>query len=166
MLYRALATGSGRSLSAEDIEQAIQQTSGEQKRGEARGWRRRPLQEILEENSPMKAADLRAALGVSKSTMHRMIEPLLESGKVFREGRGVATQYLWRGAVELRVVPDPRWDAVMALAQREGRVTRGRVAEEIGVSGRTATRILKAMTLGGLLGREGTGGRGTGYMVR
>ena len=166
VLYRALATGSGRSLSAEDIEQAIQQTSGEQKRGEARGWRRRPLQEILEENSPMKAADLRAALGVSKSTMHRMIEPLLESGKVFREGRGVATQYLWRGAVELRVVPDPRWDAVMALAQREGRVTRGRVAEEIGVSGRTATRILKAMTLGGLLGREGTGGRGTGYMVR
>jgi len=165
VLYRALATGAGRSLSAEDIKQAIRQAGGELEVDETCGWQRRPLLEILEESSPMKSADLRAALGVSKSTMHRMIEPLLESGRIVREGRGVATRYRWQGAVEVQVAPDTRWAAVLALAHREGRVTRGLVVEELSVSGRTATRILKAMTLAGMLEQQGSGGRGTGYTV-
>jgi len=105
----------------------------------------------------MRAADLRATLGVSKSTIHRVLEPLLESGDIVRERRGVATSYSLRESTTVPCTPDPRWDVAEQLATREGRVTRGEMAIAVGVSERTSTRILQAAVAAGRLVEQGRG---------
>jgi DNA-binding NtrC family response regulator len=156
VLLRALATGSGRSLSISDVQQAITQIAGDwemdSKSGESRS-----LVEILERTSPMRAADLRAALGVSRSTLSRVLKPLIESGQILREGTGVTTRYRLADSVAAIPMPDPRWSIAVDLALEKECVTRRELASALGISERTSTRILRAMVEAGMLCERGQG---------
>ena len=163
VLLRALATGSGRSLSDSDVLRAIKQIAGEWGMESESEETRSPL-EILERASPMTAADLRAALGVSRSTLSRLLRPLIESRQILREGTGVATRYRLAGSVEAAPMSDPRWSIAVDLAIERGCVTRRELAAALGVSERTSTRVLRAMVEAGVLCERGHG-RGVEYVL-
>ena len=159
VLYRAVATGSARSLRAEDLHRALGTTPELSVVGEPIAPA--TVEEVLQEHCEILAGDLRAAIGVSKSTLGRRLRELVGDGRVVREGKGAATRYR---LVELDAEPvrDPRWLVAMKLVRRDGRVTRGALAPELGVSERTATRVLSAMVRAGVLYEEGRG-RAAGY---
>jgi len=161
-LYRALATGTGRALRAEDLRRALGPVLAPTACSPS------PVQaptllDLLAERGAMGAGELRAALGVSKSTLARLVAPMVAEGRVVRDGAGAVTSYrlvIHRpGAPE----PDDRWGTALDLARSEGRVTRGRLAEVVGVSERTALRVLSAMVEAGVLAEDGGRGRGAGY---
>ncbi len=161
-LYRALATATGKALRAEDLRRALGPAWDEA--GEAAADGEPPLVlELLEQRGPMRAGELRAALGVSKSTLGRLVAPLLAQGLVVRDGAGAGTTY--RLVVHAAGAPEPddRWGTALGLARAEGRVTRGRLASELGVSERTALRVRSAMAEAGVLALDGWRGRGAGY---
>ena len=162
VLYRALALGSGRSATAADLELAITQNAGEWAMDTEPADSGSPIA-MLDGVTSMKAADLRAALGVSRTTLSRLLKPLIESGQVVREGMGVATSYRLAGPGAAYRVRDPRWDAVLELAQEEGCVTRRQLAVALGVSERTSTRLLRTMVVEGLLVEQGGRGRAVAY---
>ena len=155
VLYRAVATGSGRSLRAADLRRALGTTPELSVVGEPVVLP--TVEEVLGEHGGMLAGDLRSALGVSKSTLGRRLRDLVGAGRVVREGKGAATRYR---LVELEAdaVEDPRWLVALKLVRRDGRVTRGVLAPELGVSERTATR--------GVVGDGGGGGVGGGWGER
>ncbi len=111
------------------------------------------------------AGDLRAALGVSRSQLARVLAPLVAMERVVREGGSSGTRY--RLAASLAPTgaagDDRRWTLALEIARRDGRVTRTTLATEAGVSERTATRILAAMVEAGVLVEDGGKGRGAGY---
>ncbi len=159
VLYRAIAIGGGRSLRACDVRRALGRVPTLEVVEDLEGS---TLESILEEHGEIGAADLRAALGVSKSTLARRVRPLVEQGLVIREGGATATRY--RLAMAQGQTPeDPRWALALRLVRRDGRVTRRSLAPAIGVSTRTATRVLAAMVGAGLLLEDGAQGRGAGY---
>ena len=163
-LCRASVMGSGRSLRAEDLLAALERPAGlAASVGDARPVE--PTAEgLLAERGVMTSSGLRAALGVSATTLSRRLKPLLEQGRVVREGRGAGTRYRWLG-VEAVDLPDPRWAVALRLARSEGRVTRGALASALGVSERTATRILAAMVDASLLVASGGRGRAVSYRL-
>ena len=163
-LYRALATATGRALRAEDLRRAL--GPGWDDEGEGAVTEEPPtVLGLLEQHGPMRAGALRAALGVSKSTLGRLVAPLLAQGRIVREGAGAGTTYRMvvhkAGALE----PDDRWGTALGIAQAEGRINRGRLASELGVSERTALRVLSAMVEAGVLVEDGGRGRGAGYRL-
>ena len=156
VLFRALALGSGRSLTAADLELAISQIAGGWAMGDDPGGSGSPLA-VLAGTTSMTAADLRAALGVSRTTLSRLLKPLIESGQVVREGRGVATCYRLAGREATPAASDPRWEVALDLVQQEGSVSRRQLAIALGVSERTSTRVLRAMVDAELLHETGQG---------
>lgn len=158
VLYRAVVTGSGRSLTVGDLVDALGGTTA--LRCHEQPERPVPtLELLLKERGSAGAAELRAALGVSSSTLSRRLRPLLAEGRVVREGSAAATRYRLVDTADAWVA-DPRWATAVDLARRDGRVTRGSLAPALGVSERTATRLLTAIVESGLLTREGGRGRG------
>ena len=119
--------------------------------------------EVMEGGTLMKAADLRAALGVSRTTLSRLLKPLITSGQVVREGVGASTRYRLAGCSASPPIRNVRWEVAIAMARNEGRVTRGRLAAELGVSERTALRVLAAMVEAGVFIEDGRRGRRAGY---
>ena len=161
-LYRALATGSGRSVKADDLRRALGSTC----KGSEAGSEGPPtVLGALERSGVLRAADLRAELGVSRSTLARRVAPLLAEGRVVREGAGAATAYRLVVSKPGNRLPDDRWGAALGIAQKDGRVTRGRLATEVGVSERTALRVLSAMVEAGVLTADGGRGRAAGYRL-
>ena len=161
-LYRALATATRKAMRAEDLRRALGLAWKEA--GEAAVAEEPPsVLELLEQRGPIRASELRAALGVSKSTLGRLVSPLLAQGRVMRDGAGAGTMY--RLVVHAVGAPEPdnRWGTALGLARAEGRVTRGRLASELGVPERTALRVLAAMVEAGVLVEDGGRGRGAGY---
>ena len=163
-LYRALALGSGRSLTAAHLELAISQIAGGWAMEDGPDGSGSPLA-VLAGTASMTAADLRAALGVSRTTLSRLLKPLIESGQVVREGRGVATCYRLAGREANPAAPDPRWEVALDLVQQEGSVSRRQLADALGVSERTSTRILRAMVDAGRLRESGGRGRSAAYSM-
>ena len=162
VLYRAIATGSGRSLRAEDLHRALGR-GPELAVVEDGATEPQTVESALKENGTMLAGDLRAALGVSKSTLGRRLRGLMQQGRVIREGHGAATRYR---TVDLPAGKqlDPRWLVALKLARMDGRLTRGLLAPALGVSERTATRVLSAMVVAGVLIEKGRG-RSAGYQA-
>ena len=162
VLYRAVVMGSGRSLRADDLRLAL----GGRQTPDAAGEppEAATVESVLREHGAMLAGDLRAMLGVSKSTLGRRLAGSIAQGRVVREGKGVATKYRWvesRGGEE----QNPRWLVALALARRDGRVTRRTLAPALGVSERTATRVLSAMVDAHVLFDDGGRGRKAGYLI-
>ena len=160
-LYRALATGTGRALRGDDLRRAL----GGALEAEPETEEVPTVLGVLEQRGEMRAGDLRAALGVSKSTLGRLVAPLIAEGRVVREGAGVATNYRLVVHRPGAPRPDDRWGTALGLAREEGRVSRGRLAAELGVSERTALRVLAAMVEAGVLVEDGGRGRGAGYLA-
>jgi len=160
-IYRALAVGTGPSVRRADMEQALQLKPCLEA-VEPCIATTPPLLAALEGRASLSAAELRAALGVSKTDLGRRIKPWLASGRVIRDGAGPATRY--RLAATTAVAnTDPRWDAVLALCHDGQAISRSKVATTLGVCDRSATRILRAMVSAHLLVETGGKGRSAGY---
>ncbi len=163
VLYRAVATGAGRSLTVGDLVDALGGAGA--LRCHEHPDRPAPTVElVLKELGSAGAAELRVALGVSSSTLSRRLRPLLAEGRVVREGGAAATRYRLVDRVDARR-DDPRWAVALRLASVDGRVTRSSLAPALKVSERTATRVLRAMVAGGVLVEDGARGRGAGYLA-
>jgi predicted HTH transcriptional regulator len=87
---------------------------------------------------------------------------MMRDGRVEKVHRSSATRYRLAGK-QIDDNGDPRWAAVLRLVDEEGRVTRGLLAEHLGVSERTASRALKAMVEEGMVASDGRGGKHGGY---
>jgi DNA-binding NtrC family response regulator len=164
VLQRALALGSGRSVTADHLVQAISSSNGKVEIVVEPPDPPTPLR-VLAGGESMRAADLRSALGVSKTQLSRLLKPLIEAGHVVREGKGVATRYHLAGLEGAVPKEDPRWDMVVTLARQTGSVTRRQLTSTLQFSDRTSTRILRAMVKAGLLTRSNERGRGVAYRV-
>jgi transcriptional regulator with GAF, ATPase, and Fis domain len=161
-LFRAAATGTGRSIQAVDLARALGRpaaAAGEATLAPA------TVEAVLHERRVLGAADLRAALGVSRSEMSRRLAPLLAEGRVVREGGSSGTRYRLAGGTHGASIPDARWALALEIARRDGRVTRTALAAAAGGSERTATRVLAAMVEAGVLVEDGGKGRGAGYLA-
>lgn len=123
----------------------------------------------LQEHGETRAADLRAALEVPRSTLHRQLQPLVESGQVLQSGEGKSTRYRAR---DLELAPNrnptplvgmdaDRW-AILGPLLAQGTVSKARFMEAAGLADRTACRFLTRMVELGLLREEGKG-RARGY---
>ncbi len=117
---------------------------------------------VLEREGPVGAADLRRALGVSRSVLHRELAGLCQEAVVAAQGRGRATRYA-TGAGSAPPLTD-RQRLALVVAGEDGRVTRAVLADRAAVSIRTAGRDLATLVRLGLLVRDGRGATG-GYVV-
>jgi len=164
VLFQAVTMGSGRSLTGADLLRVLGRPEPREPRASDKSIAPAAIEYVLRERGDVGAGDLRAALGVSKSQLGRMLAPLVEQGRVVRDSRGAGTRY--RLADRDPVThDDPRWALALAIARRDGRVTRTALAEAAVVSERTATRVLGAMVDAGLLVEDGGRGRGAGYVT-
>ncbi|MCA9494843.1 MAG: winged helix-turn-helix transcriptional regulator, partial [Myxococcales bacterium] len=161
VMFRAAMLGTGRRVSGADIASVLE--------------RDRPLDTFAVPAEPLQARlvrhldggessarELAHTLGVSRSHLQRALHQLVQEGRVGTVHRGSATRYHLVGVTH-PVGLDERWSIALQIATREGRVTRGRLAEHLGVSERTASRVLKAMVDEGLVFPDGRGGRHAGY---
>jgi|GEM_PF-4857724 len=163
-LYRATMTGSGRSLRAEDLLDALGRPAQLAAVGDGSAAKDLTIEGVLAVRGVMRSGELRAAIGVSRTTLTKRLRPLIDQARVVREGVGSGTRYRLaerEAAVDL----DPRWAVALQLARRDGRVTRGALSVALEVSERTATRVLRGMVDADLI--EGDGGRGrcAGYVI-
>ncbi|MFH1465164.1 MAG: sigma 54-interacting transcriptional regulator [Pseudomonadota bacterium] len=163
VVYQALVTGTGSSLRAGALRRVIGLAPALTLVGPGKDATT-ALIAALEGRSSVSSADLRALLGVSRTTLGRLAQPLLAAGRVVREGGGAQTRYSLAPAAESSDA-DPRWATIRAMTAREGRMTRKRAAELLGLCERSATRILTAMVEAGELVDCGGQGRAAGYLL-
>jgi len=164
VLFQAVTMGSGRSLTGADLLRVLGRPAPEPRTSD-QTTASVTIEDVLRERGDVGAGDLRAALGVSKSQLGRMLAPLVEQGRVVRDGRGAGTRYRLAEHHATASEEDPRWAQALAIAHREGRVTRAALAEAAVLSERTATRVLGAMVVAGLLVEDRGRGRAAGYVA-
>ena len=162
ILYRAAVTGSEPALTAEDLAQELGilfDPGAVQKSAETES----SLEAVLDDGQWKRPRDLRDALGVSAATVWRQLRQLLAAGQIERRGKGPAVRYrIVEAKADSRA--DPRWVAARSVIQQRGFVTCGLLAEAIGQSKRTASRLLGNMADAGYLKRQGPPGRGAHYL--
>lgn len=162
-MFRAAMLGSGRRVSGADVVDVLERDC--------------PLPTVLPSGATLDerlasrleqgaagARELAHARGVSRSHLQRALSSLVSAGRVEKVHRGSATRYRLAGAAPSGEI-DARWGIALTVAEREGRVTRRGLAELLGVSERTASRVLKAMLGEGLVRPDGRGGRHAGYVA-
>ena len=160
VMFRAALLGRGRRVCGADITSVLER----ERPLEVLPGSAEPLEERLVgliKERPTGARVLAHVLGVSRSHLQRSLSTLVVKGRVEKVHRGNATQYRLVGA--LAEGGDPRWGVAFDLIDGEGRVTRGRLAEQLAVSERTASRILRGMLDEGVLTPDGRAGRLSGY---
>lgn len=135
--------------------------------------------EYLRENGKTSAIELKRALNLRRTTFFRNVKPLLTHGLVEATGMGRATHY---EALEVtppvvNAAPEPvpatsplttaadqiRWQTLLGIIEKEGRITRSRFMEATGLPTRTASRFLIRLVDEGLLKDDGQKGRAKGY---
>ncbi len=161
VLFQATATATGRSLRVDDLQRALGDTPVLSVVSEQPA--ELDIEALLHAHGPMRSAELRARLGISRSTLARHIQPLRAQGHVIRVGRGAATSYRFEEQPALMHFKDRRWALACVIARRDGQVTRGTLSACAGISERTATRVLGAMVEAGVLIGAGGRGRSAGY---
>ena len=107
------------------------------------------LKTVLQERGEVLSTLLRSELGLPRTTLWRHLQPLIERGDVQVVGNNRGTRYRWIGAGEVVASEDTAQDGlsvnerkVLALMERQGKVKRRDVMVLLGVSSRTATRVL------------------------
>jgi len=168
-LFRAVVEGKGRRVTAASLLAVMNPAFLPAATEATAPWRlsREHLLHLLGELGEAGMAELEQAADTSRSHLKRRLSRLVERGDVVRSGRGPATRY--RAAQPTKMAADPGWDArwlvARDLALAEGRITRGLLAVELGVSERTASRVLAAMVDGGVLVPDGNRGKARGYLL-
>jgi transcriptional regulator with GAF, ATPase, and Fis domain len=160
-LYRSMAMSTGRSVTAADLCCSL----GLNEDGPATASpAEQVLLDALRTKGHTSAAVLRSQLGVSKSALSRLLAPLIEQGKVERFGAGPSTTYALPKTQPNRSSRE-RWTTALDIATKEGRVTRAQLAGALGVSERTALRVLGELVNAGKLQADGGRGRAAGYLL-
>ena len=158
VLARAAVLGDGRTINGADIRAALPAVVAPAASVEER------LLVLLATAGQVTMGQVMAALRVPRTTAWRAMAALVESGKVEPVGETKGRRYRAVSAKGTMNTVDPRWEQVLALARREGTVTRRRVVEVLGVPERTAGRLLAAMAEAGVLAQHGSG-RALGYSL-
>jgi predicted HTH transcriptional regulator len=114
------------------------------------------LRQALERGGSLTPAELRAELGVSKTTGRRILDGLVSKGVVSRAGTGRGSRYLVAGRA---AGTDLSSRALLAidLAKERGPISRRDFEAAAGVSSRTAKRELAELAGRGALVKVGTG---------
>ena len=168
-LFRAVVEGRGRSVSAADLHEVMAASipAGDGEPTTDAQHQERRLLRLMGELGEVGVCEIESAAGASRSQVKRILSRLMERGDVVRRGRGRSTTYRAARTSGSPAGPggDPRWLIARDLALAEGRITRGRLAEELEVSERTASRVLAAMVDGGVLVPDGNRGKARGYLL-
>jgi transcriptional regulator with GAF, ATPase, and Fis domain len=151
VLSRAAVLGDGRTINGADIRSALPAVAP------AEGSVDERLLALVGSAGEVTMGQVMAALRVPRTTAWRAMAALVESGRVEAVGETKGRRYRVAGAKAVLVDVEPRWEQVLAVARREGMVTRRRVVEVLGVPERTAGRLLAAMAMGGVLAQKGCG---------
>ena len=161
MLARAAVLGGGRAITGADIRAALPAAKCEELSVEER------VLALIKSAGEVAVGQVMAALRVPRTTAWRALAALVEAGRIEAVGATRGRRYRV-AAVKVGAAPvgveDPRWAQVLAIARREGKVTRQRVVEALGVSESTAGRLLAAMAQAGALAQKGSG-RGLAYVL-
>ncbi len=169
-LFRAAVEGKGRRVSAADLHAVMSAASipaGDCEVATDAQCQEGCLLGLLNGLGEVGIGEIESAAGASRSQVKRILSRLMERGDVLRRGRGRSTTYRVARTSGSPAGPgeDPRWIIARDLALAEGRITRGRLAEEVEVSERTASRVLAAMVDGGVLVPDGNRGKARGYLL-
>ncbi|MFZ5480658.1 MAG: sigma 54-interacting transcriptional regulator [Myxococcota bacterium] len=154
VLARAAVLGDGRTITGADIRSALPQPKAGASSVEER------VLALLESAGEVAVGQVMAALRVPRTTAWRAMAALVEAGKLEAVGETKGRRYRVarpRVAAAPAGAEDPRWAKVLEIARREGKVTRARVVEVLGVSESTAGRVLVEMFSAGAVGRTGSG---------
>ncbi|MEQ1502910.1 MAG: sigma-54 dependent transcriptional regulator [Myxococcota bacterium] len=158
MLLRAALVGDGQAITGADVREVLAVPAPDEPL-EGR------LTRLLQSSGPVSMGQVTTALTVPRTTAWRALAALVASKSVSAQGRGRGRTYCATAESGTATVPVPRTDEVLAIARTEGRVTRQRLVVGLGLTPRTASRVLAdAVELGALVTRGS--GRGTVYLVR
>jgi transcriptional regulator with GAF, ATPase, and Fis domain len=119
--------------------------------------------ETVEQLGEASCAELATTLGIPRSTLKDHVRQLVGAGELVAVGRGRATRYRRPGPAGEPL--DQRAHSALAIAQRDGRVTRATLAYEQRLSLRTAGRVLAQLVEGGRLVSDGRQGSAAGYVL-
>ena len=169
VIFQSVVEGKGRRVSAVNLVNAIDsgESEGCVEVGASALLSRDDLVDVLSESGEIGMAALEHASGASRSHLKRLLVDLVEHRVVVRTGRGPATRYraLVKAHAKNGSGRDARWLVATAIVEQEGRVTRSRLAAELAVSNKTATRVLTAMVAAKVLTSDGNGGNARGYVM-
>jgi transcriptional regulator with GAF, ATPase, and Fis domain len=159
VLARAAVLGDGRAITGADIRAALPAAKCEELSVEER------VLALITSAGEVAVGQVMAALRVPRTSAWRALAALVEAGRIEAVGATRGRRYRL-AAREAEAVPvaaeDPRWGQVLEIVRREGKVTRQRVVELLGVSESTAGRVLGEMAGGRALRLLGSG-RGAAY---
>lgn len=154
VLARAAVLGDGRTITGADIRAALPVAKVEAASVEER------VLALVEGAGEVAVGQVMAALRVPRTTAWRALVGLVQAGKIEAGGSTKGRKYRLAGpkvAAPPAGAEDPRWAKVLEIARREGKVTRARVVEVLGVSESTAGRVLAGMAEGGVIRPHGLG---------
>lgn len=157
-LRRAALSCRGARIGVEDIERVL----GPRVRGRAPA--RSPDEAVLdalEEGREVTWSELTRQTGLSRGTLQRALERLRCEGRLRRLGRGRGTRYTAPVSESIAGL-DERARRVLTLATRAP-VRRSAVAQSLGISARSASRLLAELADRGLIEALGGGGRSQCY---
>jgi len=168
-LFRAVVEGKGRRVTAADLLAVMNHSCLPDNTESAVPKRRsrKHLLQLLDERGEVGIGEIEHAADTSRSHLKRLLSRLVEQGDIARSGRGRATKYRVAQPASVGVEPgwDSRWLVARDVALADGRVTRSRLAKELKVSERTATRVLAAMVNAGVFVPDGNRGKARGYLL-
>jgi DNA-binding NtrC family response regulator len=119
--------------------------------------------ELVTASGEVNCPDLSLAVGIPRSTLGRLLRTLVDAGELVAIGQGKATRY--RRPVPGELPLDERCRMALAIAQRDGRITRMTLSDRSGLPPRTASRVLAQLLECGLLVPDGRQGSSAGYML-
>jgi transcriptional regulator with GAF, ATPase, and Fis domain len=113
--------------------------------------------DLVRDSRGASSSEIATALRVPLATVKRLLRGMVDVGDLVTTGEGKATRYVVPTAAAS--TEDQREAAVIALVERDGRVTRLGLAEAAGLSARTAGRVLAALVAKGVLVPDGRKGK-------
>ncbi len=153
MLLRAALIGDGEGITGADVRRVLVIP----REGQPLADR---LMVLLAKTGPVAMGQITAALKVPRTTAWRALAALVGTTVVVTDGTGKGRRYVLREAQAAGV--EGRAERVLSIAIAEGFVTRSGVVRALGVSERTAGRILRELAEAGRVRVDGAG-RGARY---
>ena len=127
----------------------------------------RAIVEHVQARGAVAGPELRQAFHLSKSAAQRRLQRLQDAGRLAITGLGRGARYVVPAPVADAPADgfDARKRAALAIARRDGRVTRRTLADGSGLPVRTAGRVLAGLVEAGVLAADEGRGSAAGYVV-